>query len=62
MKLKLAAHEALEAHELLSAKTLCMQKSMAYLDATRDPDLKDLIKTGLIEGRDMITELQNTLS
>ncbi|WP_422447071.1 hypothetical protein [Thermoanaerobacterium sp. DL9XJH110] len=62
MKIKLTPHEALEVHELLSTKTLCMQKSITYLDATDDPDLKDLIKTGLIEGRLMVTELQDTLS
>ncbi|TYP48173.1 spore coat protein [Thermosediminibacter litoriperuensis] len=61
MKLNLAAHEALEVHEILSLKTLCMQKEISYLDMAKDPDLKDLIKTSLIESRQMITELQQTI-
>ncbi|MCG0276709.1 MAG: hypothetical protein L5655_11270 [Thermosediminibacteraceae bacterium] len=61
MNQNLAAHEALELHELLSLKTLCMQKEISYLDMAQDPDLKDLIKTNLIEGREMITELQKTV-
>ncbi|WP_041423812.1 hypothetical protein [Thermosediminibacter oceani] len=61
MKQNLAAHEALELHEVLSLKTLYMQKEIAYLDMAQDPDLKDLIKTGLIEGRQMITELQQAI-
>ncbi|MBC7342251.1 MAG: hypothetical protein H5U02_07345 [Clostridia bacterium] len=59
---QLAAHEILEAHEVLSAKTLCMSKQMDYLNRARDPELKDLIQRGLNEGRQMITQLQQSLT
>lgn len=59
---RLAAHEILEAHEVLSAKTLCMSKQMDYLHRAQDPELKDLIQRGLNEGRQMVTQLQQSLT
>lgn len=48
---KFAAHEPLGVHEIVSSKNLCLQKGFAYLDMTKDPALKDLIQTGLNEGK-----------
>ncbi len=53
----LAAHEMLEAHELISAKSLGLEKSNTYLEQAKDPELRDLIKKGIIEGKQMLQEL-----
>lgn len=58
---KLAAHEMLEVHELVAAKNLAIQKETAYLEMAKDPDLKDLIKTGLNDHREMLNQLQQAL-
>ncbi|MEW6183803.1 MAG: spore coat protein [Bacillota bacterium] len=58
---KFAAHELLEAHELLTAKNLSVQKGYTYLQMVKDPDLKDLIKTGISDCKQAVTQLQQVL-
>jgi hypothetical protein len=61
MMTKFAAHELLEVHEIVTSKNLCLQKGFAYLDMAKDPALKDLIQTGLNDGKQALSQLQQVL-
>jgi similar to spore coat protein len=59
---KLATHEMLELHELLSFKTLCVTKVKTMMPLVSDQKLKDLMKQDLDNSIRHIQELVKILS
>lgn len=62
MNNQLAAHEALELHELLTFKTCCMTKSTTMQGLVTDARLKDLLAQDVQQSRSSIQELQGFIS
>lgn len=58
----LALHEALEVHEILNFKTICMTKSKLMEGLVTDKDLKALLGKDVQQSIDAINNLQNLLS
>lgn len=58
----LAAHEALEIHELLSAKTVCAGKAAAMRDIVGCEQLRGLLQQDLQASKQQIRDLQGLLS
>ncbi|USG68383.1 spore gernimation protein GerQ [Brevibacillus ruminantium] len=54
----LAAHEALEIHEVLNFKTLCLVKSKLMQGLVFDQELKDLMQKDVQQSMQAIAELQ----
>lgn len=57
-----ARHEAMEVHELLVFKNVCMTKSMTMQALVSDSRLNDLLQTCAGTDRRHIDELQELLS
>ncbi|MBV4415791.1 hypothetical protein [Clostridium tyrobutyricum] len=53
--------EALEIHELLSAKNLCMTKAVNSISQVTDTELKQIIQDDITKTRTQITELKTLL-
>lgn len=58
---KLATHETLELHELLSFKTVCATKSSTMSMLASDPELKSLLQQDTTKSKQHIQELQGIL-
>lgn len=58
----LALHEALEVHEILNFKTICMTKSKLMEGLVTDKDLKALLGKDVQQSIDAISNLQSLLS
>lgn len=58
----LAPHEALDMHELMSSKTVCLTEAKARLKLVQDPALKTLIEQDIQQTTNAITQLQTILA
>ncbi|KRF44193.1 spore coat protein [Paenibacillus sp. Soil787] len=58
----LAIHEALELHELLSAKTVCLTEAKAREKLVQDPQLKALIQQDIQNSTQAVKGIQGVLS
>ncbi|MBU5483494.1 hypothetical protein KQI86_04075 [Clostridium sp. MSJ-11] len=58
---KLAPHETLELHELLSSSVLGVKKANATLNMVNDEELKNFLQTSLNSKKSSIQELQGFL-
>lgn len=58
---KLAVHETMELHELLTFKTVCMTKSKTMQNLVNDDDLKKLMQTDVEQSKESISALQGFL-
>lgn len=58
----LAAHEALEVHEVLNFKTLCLAKSKLMQGMVFDQDLKALMQKDVLQTTQAIADLQAVYS
>ncbi|MFH5182363.1 spore gernimation protein GerQ [Paenibacillus sp. TAB 01] len=56
--LTLAPHEALELHEALNFKTLCLIKSKLMQGLVFDQELKALMQKDVVQSEEAIAELQ----
>ncbi|MFP7230935.1 spore gernimation protein GerQ [Bacillus subtilis] len=54
----LAAHEAIDLHEIVNFKTLCVAKSKLMQGLVFDQDLKDLMQKDVQQSIQDLTELQ----
>ncbi|MCY7781585.1 spore gernimation protein GerQ [Bacillus sp. FSL H8-0515] len=54
----LAAHEAVDLHEIVNFKTLCIAKSKLMQGLVFDQDLKDLMQKDVQQSIQDLTELQ----
>jgi similar to spore coat protein len=54
----LAAHEAMELHEAINFKTLCVAKSKLMQGLVFDQELKALMEKDVVQSIQAITELQ----
>lgn len=54
----LAAHEAMELHEMLNFKTLCLAKSKLMQGLVFDQELKDLMQKDVEQSTQAIADLQ----
>ncbi|MEV5026578.1 spore gernimation protein GerQ [Paenibacillus sp. LPE1-1-1.1] len=54
----LAAHEAIELHEAINFKTLCVAKSKLMQGLVFDQELKALMEKDVVQSIQAITELQ----
>ncbi|AUZ27219.1 spore gernimation protein GerQ [Bacillus subtilis] len=54
----LAAHEALDLHEIVNFKTLCIAKSKLMQGLVFDQDLKDLMQKDVQQSIQDLTDLQ----
>lgn len=59
---KLAPHELLDLHELLSFKNLCATKSSTMQGLIEDQKLKDIVSNDLNSTKRHIQDLQNVIS
>lgn len=57
----LSLHEAMEVHELLNFKTVCMTKSKMVEGLVFDQDLKALLEKDVQQSITAINDLQNLL-
>lgn len=57
----LAMHEAMEVHEILKLKTVCMTKSKMMSGLVKDKDLKTLLDKDVQQSVGAITNLENLL-
>ena len=58
----LAPHEALDMHELMSSKTVCLTEAKARLKLVQDPALKTLIEQEIQQTTNAITQMQTILA
>ncbi|MCO4850028.1 spore gernimation protein GerQ [Bacillus vallismortis] len=54
----LAAHEAVDLHEIVNFKTLCVAKSKLMQGLVFDQDLKDLMQKDVQQAMQDLTDLQ----
>ncbi|MCY8315281.1 spore gernimation protein GerQ [Bacillus vallismortis] len=54
----LAAHEAVDLHEIVNFKTLCVAKSKLMQGLVFDQDLKDLMQKDVQQAKQDLTDLQ----
>jgi similar to spore coat protein len=59
---RLAVHETIELHELLSFKTLCMTKSKAMQALVSDAGLKALMQEDIDQSIGAVRELKGLLA
>ncbi|PKG22664.1 lipoyl synthase [Niallia nealsonii] len=62
MRENIGVHEALEIHELLTFKSLCLTKSSIMQGLVSDPKLKEIMKQDVIKASQHIEDLKNHLS
>ncbi|OLN22544.1 hypothetical protein BTO30_09585 [Domibacillus antri] len=62
MTSSLGQHEALEVHELLTFKNLCLTKSFTMSALAQDSELKALIDNDVNAAKNHIQQLQNFLA
>ncbi|OMP66141.1 hypothetical protein [Domibacillus epiphyticus] len=62
MTSSLAQHEALEVHELLTFKNLCLTKSSTMSALVQDSELKALIDNDVNASKNHIQQLENFLT
>lgn len=60
--IRLSPHEAMEVHEILNFKTVCMTTSKMMEGVVFDQDLKALLEKDVQQSIPAIDELQNLLS
>ncbi|MED3561300.1 hypothetical protein [Bacillus xiapuensis] len=58
----LGMHEALEVHELLTFKTLCLTKAATMSGLAQDPELKAILAGDVTAGTEHIQQLQHFLT
>jgi len=61
MTKKLAMHETLEVHEILTLKTSCVTKGTAMLELVEDEKLKKILEEDVETSTKAIDELQKIL-
>ena len=61
MTKKLAMHETLEVHEILTLKTSCVTKGTAMLEVAEDEKLKKILEEDVETSTKAIDELQKIL-
>jgi similar to spore coat protein len=61
MTKKLAMHETLEVHEILTLKTSCVTKGIAMLELVEDKNLKKILEEDVQTSTEAINELQKIL-
>jgi len=61
MTKKLAMHETLEVHEILTLKTSCVTKGTAMLELAKDEKLKKILEEDVQTSTKAIDELQKIL-
>ncbi len=61
MTKKLAMHEALEVHEILTLKTSCVMKGTAMLELVEDEKLKKILEEDVETSTKALDELQKIL-
>jgi len=60
--MSLAPHEALDMHELMSSKTVCLTEAKARLKLVQDPALKTLIEQDIQQTTNAIKQMQTILA
>ncbi|MGE5396249.1 MAG: hypothetical protein ACM3MK_01790 [Chitinophagales bacterium] len=58
---RLAPHEMLELHEILSFKTLCASKASAMMSMAQDPEIKKLLQDDISSSKQHIQRLEDFL-
>ncbi|MBI0578752.1 hypothetical protein IEC97_15415 [Neobacillus cucumis] len=58
----LGMHEALEVHELLTFKTLCLTKATTMSALAQDEELKAILASDVTTGTEHIKQLQQFLT
>ncbi|MFD1706323.1 hypothetical protein ACFSCZ_06075 [Siminovitchia sediminis] len=61
MEGKLALHERLELHEILTFKSLCLTKAATMYGLAGCEDLKNILETDVNEGKKHINQLNQLL-
>lgn len=61
MRERLAMHETLDLHELISFKSVCATKAAAMSNMATDPALRSLLQQDLQMAKKHINDLQNLL-
>ncbi|MGE1195907.1 spore coat protein [Priestia megaterium] len=61
MSKKLAMHETLEVHEILTLKTACVTKGTAMLELVEDEKLKKILEEDVQTSTEAINELKKIL-
>lgn len=55
-------HETLEVHELLTFKNLCLTKAFIMSKFAQDPELKAILSTDVVSGRQNVERLQEFIT
>lgn len=58
---RLAPHELLELHEILTFKTQCATKASAMLSMAKDPEVKTLLQNDISSTKQHIQQLEEFL-
>ncbi|MEN2767443.1 hypothetical protein [Ornithinibacillus xuwenensis] len=61
MKDKMALHETLELHEILNFKNLCLTKAATMKGLVGCDELKQILTTDVIEGKQHVQDLTKLL-
>lgn len=60
--MKLAMHETLDLHEILSFKNVCVTKAASMQGMVSCPQLRSFLQQDVQKGQQMIREIQGLLS
>lgn len=58
---RLAPHELMELHEILTFKTLCATKASAMIPMVQDPEIKTLLQSDITTSKQSIQQLEEFL-